>query len=162
MDNLHAIFGLSSGIRPTILGDVIVQLASANGSTAMTEAVNSKIRGFVVDDHLIIRRGLSMVVQDQIDMVVVGEASDGWEAVETFSIFKPDVVLMDIEPLGISGVEATKKISESNSNIAVLILTSHEREGLLFQSLQAGATGYTLKSTDSEGLLATIRTVNAG
>ncbi len=97
-----------------------------------------------------------MVVQDQIDMVVVGEASDGWEAVETFSIFKPDVVLMDIEPLGISGVEATKKISESNSNIAVLILTSHEREGLLFQSLQAGATGYTLKSTDSEGLLATI------
>lgn len=140
----------------------MVQLASANGSTAMSEAVNSKIRVFVVDDHLIIRRGLSLIVQDQQDMVLVGEASDGWEAVESITTMKPDVVLMDIELPGISGVEATKKISESNPNTAVLILTSHEREDLLFQSLRAGAAGYTLKSTDSEDLLAAIRTVNAG
>ena len=162
MDNLHAILGLSSGIKPTTLGDVMVQLASANGSTAMSETVNSKIRGFVVDDHLIIRRGLSMIVQDQIDMVLVGEASDDWEAVETISILKSDVVLMDIELSGISSVEATKEISESNAHIALLILTSHEREDLLFQSLRVGAAGYTLKSTDTEGLLAAIRTVNTG
>ena len=140
----------------------MVQLASANGSTAMSEAVNTKIRVFVVDDHLIIRRGLSLIVKDQQDMVLVGEASDGWEAVESITSMKPDVVLMDIELPGISGVEATKKISESNPNTAVLILTSHEREDLLFQSLRAGAAGYTLKSTDSEDLLAAIRTVNAG
>ena len=140
----------------------MVQLASANGSTAMSEAVNTKIRVFVVDDHLIIRRGLSLIVKDEQDMVLVGEASDGREAVESITSMKPDVVLMDIELPGISGVEATKKISESNPNTAVLILTSHEREDLLFQSLRAGAAGYTLKSTDSEGLLAAIRTVNAG
>ena len=140
----------------------MVQLASANGSTAMSEAVNTKIRVFVVDDLLIIRRGLSLIVKDEQDMVLVGEASDGWEAVESITSMKPDVVLMDIELPGISGVEATKKISESNPNTAVLILTSHEREDLLFQSLRAGAAGYTLKSTDSEDLLAAIRTVNAG
>jgi len=95
-------------------------------------------------------------------MVLVGEASDGREAVESITSMKPDVVLMDIELPGISGAEATKKISESNPNTAVLILTSHEREDLLFQSLRAGAAGYTLKSTDSEDLLAAIRTVNAG
>ena len=140
----------------------MVQLASANGSTAMSEAVNTKIRVFVVDDHLIIRRGLSLIVQDQQDMILVGEASDGWEAVESITRMEPDVVLMDIEMPGLSGVEATKKISESNPNTAVLILTSHEREDLLFQSLRAGAAGYTLKSTDTEDLLAAIRTVNVG
>jgi DNA-binding NarL/FixJ family response regulator len=90
----------------------MVQLASANGSTAMSEAVNTKIRVFVVDDHLIIRRGLSLIVKDQQDMVLVGEASDGWEAVESITSMKPDVVLMDIELPGISGVEATKLVGD--------------------------------------------------
>ena len=141
MDNLHAILGLSSGIKPTTLEEVMVQLASANGSTAMSETVNSKIRGFVVDDHLIIQRGLSMIVQDQIDMVLVGDASDDWEAVETISILKSDVALMDIELSGISGVEATKKISESNPNITLVILTSHEREDLLVAIRTVNAGG---------------------
>lgn len=140
----------------------MVQMASADNSTDIGGASNPKIRVFVVDDHLIIRRGLSLIVQDQRDMTLVGEASDGWEAVESICNLKPDVVLMDIELPGISGVEATKKISESNPSTAVLILTSHEREDLLFQSLRAGAAGYTLKSTDADDLLAAIRTVNAG
>lgn len=140
----------------------MVQLASSDNNTTTNGSSKSKIRVFVVGDHLIIRRGLPLIVQDQHDMVLVGEASDGWEAVDIIQNLNPDVVLMDIELPGISGVEATKKISENNPNTAVLILTSHEREDLLFQSLRAGAARYTLKSTDSDDLIAVIRTVNAG
>ena len=145
-----------------VLGDIMVQLASADNNTVMNGASKTNIRVFVVDDHLIIRRGLSLIVQDQQDMTLVGEAGDGCEAVDAIGNINPDVVLMDIELPGISGVEVTKKISETNPDTAVLILTSHEREDLLFQSLRAGAAGYTLKSTDSDDLLAAIRTVNAG
>ena len=144
------------------LGEIMVQLASADNNTATNGTPNGRISVFVVDDHLIVRRGLSLIVQDQQDMHLVGEAGDGWEAVDIIRDLNPDVVLMDIELPGMSGVEATKKISENNPDTAVLILTSHEREDLLFQSLRAGAAGYTLKSTDSDDLLAAIRTVNAG
>ena len=117
---------------------------------------------FLADDHPIVRRGLSLVISEQDDMQVVGEAKDGAEAVERIRKLRPDVVLMDIEMPNLSGIEATKKISESNPEIAVLIFTAYDREDLLFQALQAGAAGYALKMTNAEDLLAAVRTVNSG
>lgn len=120
------------------------------------------IRVFLADDHPVVRRGLSLVISEQEDMQVVGEAEDGVEAVECVKRLRPDVVLMDIEMPNLSGIEATKQIAESNPEIAVLMLTAFDREDLLFQSLQAGAAGYALKVTKAEDLLAAVRTVNSG
>ena len=120
------------------------------------------IRVFLADDHPVVRRGLSLVISEQDDMQVIGEAEDGMEAVECILRLRPDVALMDIDMPNLTGIEATKKISESNPEIAVLILTAYDREDLLFQALQAGAAGYALKMTNSEDLLAAVRTVNSG
>ena len=116
----------------------MVQLASADNNTVMNGGSKTNIRVFVVDDHLIIRRGLSLIVQDQQDMTLVGEAGDGCEAVNAIGSINPDVVLMDSELPGISGVEGKKKISETNPDISVLIHALHEREDHIVQSLTDG------------------------
>lgn len=129
------------------------------------ELVNEKVRKLgilLVDDHPMIRRGMFLILQGQTDMEVIGEASDGSEAIEAARRLKPDVVVMDIEMPHVSGIEATKIISDMNPNTSILILTAYDREDLLFQALQAGASGYVLKGMDAEDLLAAIRTVNAG
>ena len=123
---------------------------------------DSAIRVFLADDHPVVRRGLSLVISEQDDMQVIGEAEDGAEAVDSIRRLRPDVALMDIDMPNLSGIEATKRIAESNPEIAVLILTAYDREDLLFQALQAGAAGYALKMTNAEDLLAAVRTVNSG
>ena len=130
----------------------------ANG----TKSSETAIRVFLADDHPVVRRGLSLVIGEQDDMQVVGEAEDGMEAVECIKRLRPDVALMDIDMPNLSGIEATKMISESDPEVAVLILTAYDREDLLFQALQAGASGYALKMTNSEDLLAAVRTVHSG
>ena len=131
---------------------------SGNGKQQTDRA----IRVFLADDHPVVRRGISLVISEQDDMQVVGEAEDGMAAVECIERLRPDVALMDIDMPNLSGIEATKKISESNPEVAVLILTAYDREDLLFQALQAGAAGYALKTTNAEDLLAAVRTVNSG
>lgn len=126
------------------------------------QSSDKAIRVFLADDHPVVRRGLSLVVSEQDDMEVVGEAEDGMEAVECIRRLRPDVALMDIDMPNLSGIEATKRIAETNPEVAVLILTAYDREDLLFQALQAGAAGYALKMTNSEDLLAAVRTVNSG
>mgnify|MGYP001314738209 FL=1 len=121
------------------------------------------IRVLIADDHAIVRSGLGMLINAQEDMQVVGYASDGKEACEKAMELRPDVVLMDLSmPPGENGLTATARLKESAPDIQVLVLTMHDDEEYLFQVLQAGASGYILKSAPDLDLIHAIRTVMNG
>jgi two-component system response regulator NreC len=115
----------------------------------------------LVDDHRVVRLGLSALLQSEPDMEVVGEASNGLEAVALVQELKPDVVIMDISMPEMDGLEATRRI-RGTCDCQVLILTVHAQERYLFPVLKAGAAGYVLKSTVDEELIEAIRTVARG
>ena len=122
----------------------------------------SNIRLIIVDDQPIVRRGIALVLQHEPGMQVVGEAGDGWEGIDCVEHLRPDVVLMDIEMPGLSGLDATKRIVEAMPGTSVLVLTVYDREDYLFKALQSGAMGYMLKTANVEELVDSIRTVNSG
>ncbi len=122
----------------------------------------TRIRVLVVDDHVIVRDGVRMILESQPDMEVVGEASDGREALEKARSLAPDVVVMDIAMPGMNGLEATATIKQELPQVQVLGLTMHEEYEYFFELLQAGASGYVLKGGSSSDLLAAIRAVHGG
>jgi len=122
----------------------------------------SKIRVVLTDDQPIVCRGISLLLQEDPNIEIVGEAADGWQAVEGAQRLLPDVVLMDIDMPGMSGLEAAGRITQSVPGASVLMLTIHDREDFLFQALQAGALGYILKAADVDELLTAVRTVHSG
>jgi two-component system, NarL family, response regulator NreC len=121
-----------------------------------------RIKVLVADDHTVLREGLRLLLEAQPDIEVVGEASDGREAVEAAIRHCPDVVIMDIAMPEISGLEATSRITQACPNVRVLILTMHESDHYFFQALQAGASGYALKGVSSADLIAAVRTTSRG
>ncbi|TCS84565.1 response regulator transcription factor [Tepidibacillus fermentans] len=122
-----------------------------------------KIRILLVDDHAVVRSGLTMLMNVQSDMEVVGEAADGNEGIAKALELKPDVVLMDLSmPHGRDGFSATSELKKVMSNVQVLILTMHDDEEYLFRALKVGAAGYVLKSAPGNELLHAIRTVYKG
>ena len=120
------------------------------------------IRLLLVDDHEIVRAGLRALLAKREDLDVVGEASDGKEAVELAAELKPDVVLMDVTLPGMSGADATRSILEDVSEANVLALSVHEEEAYFFQMLQAGACGYVPKRAAPDLLLTAIRVAAEG
>lgn len=120
----------------------------------------AKIRVLVADDHTLFRRGIAGLLDSQPDMQVVEQAGTGEEAVSKALARAPDVILMDIGMPGMSGLEATRAIKRQLPEVQVLVLTMHDREDYLFQSLRAGASGYVLKGADIQDLLAAIRCVH--
>jgi len=121
-----------------------------------------KIRIMIVDDQEIVRRGLTIIVEHQSDMTVVGQAADGEEAVRLAQAWKPDVVLMDIKMPRMSGIEATRKITQSLSGTQVIILTTYDADDLVFEGIRAGAQGFLLKDAGSEAILEAVRSVQRG
>jgi len=121
-----------------------------------------KIKIFLADDHLILREGIRSLLQKLPDIEVVGEAADGETAVNEVGRIIPDVVLMDITMPKLNGLEATRQIKEKHSQIKVLILTMHETSQYLSEMLQAGASGYVVKTTTSADLISAIRAVYHG
>ncbi|MCB0052761.1 MAG: response regulator transcription factor, partial [Caldilinea sp.] len=107
----------------------------------------NKIRVLLVDDHMVVRVGLTALINAEPDMEVVGEASNGAEGVDTTVAQRPDVVVMDISMPVMDGLEATRRIRQECTTVQVLILTVHAQEKYLFPVLKAGAAGYVLKST---------------
>ena len=120
------------------------------------------VRVLIVDDHDIVRAGIRMLLDAQPDMAVVGEASDGKEAIEMAGSMKPDVVLMDISMPGTTGIEATRAIKKADSRIEIVGLTMHAEDRYFFQLLQAGASGYVVKGAAPRELLEAVRAASRG
>lgn len=121
------------------------------------------IRIMLVDDHVVVRTGLRMLLDGQPNLEVVGDAADGDEAIRIAQQLKPDVVLMDLSmPHGKDGLTATAELKKLLPDTSVLILTMHDDDEYLFRSIHAGASGYVLKSAPHEELLTAIESVAAG
>lgn len=124
--------------------------------------MSEKIDVMLVDDHAVVRSGLRMLLESQEDIDIVGEAESGKEALDNIKSLRPDVVLMDIAMPDMTGIEATRRIKEKYSDIAVLALTMHEDDQYFFEMLNAGASGYVPKRAAPDELVSAIRTVSRG
>ncbi|HEU5002017.1 MAG TPA: response regulator transcription factor [Actinomycetota bacterium] len=116
----------------------------------------------LVDDHEVVRAGLAALIEAEDDLEVVGEASDGPEALRVAPIYRPDVVVMDVRMPGGGGVEACRALRDAFPNLAVIMLTSYSDDEALFNSLMAGAAGFVLKQIRGRDLVTAIRTVAGG
>jgi DNA-binding NarL/FixJ family response regulator len=122
----------------------------------------TKIRVLLVDDHSLVRRGFRRMLEDEADIVVIGEASNGDEAVRLARELAPQVIVMDCALPGTSGLAATRKILETAPPKAILMLSMHSEDTLVRQALDAGARGYILKNAVDLELATAIRRVAAG
>ncbi len=120
------------------------------------------IRTMIVDDHALFRRGLEMVLDGEGDIELVGQASDGTEAVEKAAESLPDVVLMDIRMPRSSGIEACRAMKEAAPSAKIVILTISDEEEDLFEAIRAGASGYLLKDIPLDEVADTVRAVHGG
>jgi DNA-binding NarL/FixJ family response regulator len=116
----------------------------------------------IADDHTLLRNGICAILEDEQDMIVVGEASDGREAVHLAEQLKPQVVLMDIAMPLLNGLEATRQIKREHPEIHVLVLTMYDHEEYFRQMLEVGASGYIIKRAAATELVAAIRAVFNG
>jgi len=124
--------------------------------------ITSKIRILVADDHTLLRNGIRALLEDEQDIVVVGEAEDGREVVRLVNQLKPNVVLMDIAMPLLNGLEATRQIKREHPEIKVLVLTMYDHEEYFREMLEAGAAGYIIKRAAANELVAAIRAVYNG
>jgi DNA-binding NarL/FixJ family response regulator len=120
------------------------------------------IRTLIVDDHALFRRGLEIVLDTEADIDVVGEASDGAEAVDKAGEYLPDVILMDVKMPRSSGIEACRAIKEIAPSAKIIILTMSDEEGHLFEAIKAGASGYLLKDIPLDDVADAVRAVHGG
>jgi two-component system response regulator NreC len=116
----------------------------------------------IADDHGLIRAGLRALLQEVAEVAVVGEAEDGYTALRRVAELKPDIVLMDISLPGLSGMEVTRQVRDISPATRVLMLTVHEDEGMLRESIRAGAHGYILKRAADAELIQAIRVISQG
>jgi DNA-binding NarL/FixJ family response regulator len=124
--------------------------------------MSDKISILLVDDHSLVRRGFRRLLEDARDITVVGEASDGAEAVRLAEQLRPQVIVMDCALPGMSGLDATRRILQKFPDIAILMLSMHSEDTWVHQAMAAGARGYILKSAVDMELVTAIRRVVAG
>src|SRR5271169_5859111 len=122
----------------------------------------AKTRIMLADDHTLFRQGIRTLISAEADMEVVGEASNGGDAVEKATELRPDVVLMDVSMPGLSSFEATRQIRKGRPETKVLFLTMYDDEDYLAECMEAGASGYLLKDSPSEQLVSAIGEVHRG
>lgn len=121
-----------------------------------------KIKILIADDHPVVREGLAAMLARQPDIDVIGEASDGVEAVEQAGSLRPDIVLMDLQMPRLGGVEAIRQIREQHPTIQMIVLTTYGDDDSIFQGIAAGARGYLLKDAPRDELFRAVRAVAHG
>jgi len=121
-----------------------------------------RIRILLADDHAVVRRGFQMILAEQSDMEIVGEAGNGREVLELAAKLKPDVVVMDVAMPELNGIEATRRMAESAPRARVLALSMHKDSVYVREILRAGARGYLLKDSVAADLVSAVRAVASG
>jgi two-component system NarL family response regulator len=121
-----------------------------------------RIRVLLVDDHQLFRRGVASLLSGREDIEVVGEASNGADAMERARELMPDVILMDIKMPGLDGLAATKQLKAEMPYVRIMILTVSETDEDLFEAIKSGASGYLLKNVDPDYLIASVQQVQRG
>jgi two-component system response regulator NreC len=122
----------------------------------------SKIKIVIVDDHVMLRDGIRALLNLQKDIEVIGEASNGSEAVDKVGELKPDVVILDIAMPGMDGLEAARRIKKTNATVKILILTQYDDKEYLFSAIKAGMAGYVPKRALASELVSAIHSVHQG
>lgn len=125
-------------------------------------ATDPVIRVMIVDDHPVLRYGISAIIEGQADMQLVAEATNGAEALESYRATRPDVTLMDLQMPRMNGVDAIIAIRQEFTNARIIVLTTYAGDAQAMRALKAGAVGYLLKSTVRKDLLDTVRAIHAG
>ena len=120
------------------------------------------IRVILADDHAVVRKGIREFLEEENDIVVVAEAADGGQAVDLVAQHEPDVAVLDIQMPGVGGIEATRRIRAGQPGVRVLVLTAYDDDPYIFALLQAGASGYILKTAGSRELVQAVRAVHRG
>jgi len=120
------------------------------------------IRLLIADDHSVVRKGIRTLLEDEADIQIVGEATDGDEAIELIPSLNPDVLLLDITMPRLSGLDVTKTVTQQYPSVRVLIFSMHHNPDYILNSVQNGAAGYLLKDTNEEEILRAVRTVAEG
>ncbi len=123
---------------------------------------SERIRLLLADDHAVLRQGTAELLRREPDLDVVGEAGNGQQAIEMTRALAPDIVIMDVRMPVLSGIEATRRIRAEMPAVQVLVLTAHDDDQYVFSLLQAGASGYLLKTAPVSELVKAIRLVRAG
>ncbi len=139
-----------------------VRCYNAVYNPAVDESFTMEIRVLLADDHVVVRKGVREFLEEEPDIEVVGEAGDGQQAVDMTLALQPDVVVMDIQMPVLSGADATRRIRATAPNVRVLVLTAYDDDPYIFGLLEAGATGYVLKTAESREIIRAIRATAAG
>jgi DNA-binding NarL/FixJ family response regulator len=122
----------------------------------------NRLKVLLVDDHALVRRGFRRMLEDEPSFQIVGEASDGQEAIERAAELHPDVIVMDCALPQVNGIEASRQILQKQPNIGILMLSMHSEDTLVRQALDAGAKGYILKNAMDLDLVSAIKRIAAG
>jgi DNA-binding NarL/FixJ family response regulator len=141
-------------------GDYAVRACGAAAESRLREHVT--IRVFITDDHAVMRDGLKALLMSVPDIEVIGEASDGRDAVRDVLKLEPDVVLMDISMPGLNGIEAVRALRKREIAVRVVMLSMHSTSEHVFRALEAGADGYLLKEAAGAEVVAAVRSVHGG
>lgn len=124
--------------------------------------MSQKINVLIADDHALVRQGIRQYLEGADDIQVTGEAGDGHQALEMVNALHPDVLLLDINMPGLTGIEVTQQLKASQPDIKILILTAYDEDPYVFSLLQAGANGYLIKNCEIEELQRAVRSVFQG
>ncbi|MDP9223841.1 MAG: response regulator transcription factor [Actinomycetota bacterium] len=124
--------------------------------------IDQKIRVVLIDDHDLLRRGIRTMLESEGDIEIVGEASDGMDALAKVEETVPDVVIIDVIMPNKDGIEATREIKNAFPNVGVVVLSGHDEQQFIFDALKAGASGYMLKTAELDEVIGTVRSVSRG